>query len=545
MPIADIPFRLRIGITGHRTIQDPGEISRGIRDILHERIWELFDPPAGRKGSGARLAFTLLSPLAEGADRLAAAEILKIADSEIEAVLPMAAGDYERDFSTAESRGEFQDLLQRAGRTVVLKEAAPDNALDEVRKKAYEAAGRYVVDHCDLLIAVWDGMPARGRGGTAEIVAYARQKQRPLIVISSFDPHDITLEKGSGLNSQAFFRLEAFNSFAIAANVRDAYVDNMHRDLFANPEGQRLDGAVRERIRSGLLPWYVRASSIAKRSQKNYLRAGLLVYSLSPLAVAAVALAILMPKLASPAFVVEFILLGIILLVIVSSDRRRTHQNWIEARFLAERIRSAVFLTAGGVQASSLVHIHALRPQLEAGEWAVQAFAEIMRRMGPIEPCGQTGCGPGIAYVRRHWLQDQIQFHVSKAKRSQKAGHRLERVGWLVFMTAFFIAAWHLIELFLGHPEMLAWLGKPLVFLAVVLPAIGATLGGIRGHREYSRLAKRSQFMQAVLSDMDSRLADITQARGLTALLQETEQLMLQDTQEWLMLMKFAKVEAI
>jgi hypothetical protein len=34
------------------------------------------------------------------------------------------------------------------------------------REAAYEAAGRYVVDHCDLLIAVWDRKPAQGRGGT-------------------------------------------------------------------------------------------------------------------------------------------------------------------------------------------------------------------------------------------------------------------------------------------------------------------------------------------------------------------------------------------
>ena len=404
-------------------------------------------------------------------------------------------------------------MLNRACKTTILKEAGPETGLDEVRAQAYEAAGRYVVDHCDLLIAVWDGKPARGRGGTAEIVAYAREKKRPLIVVSSLDPYDLRLEKGSGLNSQAFIRLGVFNSFNIAAKVQDAYVGNMHRDLFANPEGERLDGAVKERIRSGLLPWYVRASSIAKQSQKNYLRAGLLVYSLSPLAVAAVALAILVPKLASPAFVVEFFLLGIILLVILTSDRRRTHQNWIEARFLAERIRSAVFLTACGVQASSLVHIRALRPQLESGEWALQAFDEIMRRMGPVEPCDQAGCDLGIAYVRRHWLQDQIQFHVSKAKRSQKAGHRLEKTGWFIFVAAIIAAGWHLVDLFLGHPEIFAWLGKPLVFLAVVLPAIGATLGGIRGHREYSRLAKRSQYMQAVLSDLDSRFASVTQGR--------------------------------
>ena len=545
MPAHDLPFRLRVGITGHRLLPQAESIAIAIREILATGVWELFDRPVDPKLRQTPLAYTILSALAEGADRLVAVEVLKTENSELEAVLPLAKKDYLQDFTTAESKAEFQRFLDLAQKIEVLTETGPETGLDDVRQKAYEAAGRHVVDHCDLLIAVWDGKPARGRGGTAEIVSYAREKRRPLIIVSSLAPHDLRFENGFGLNNQTYIRLVVFNSFNLAADVQAAYANNMHRDLFDNPEGARLDGAVKERIRSGLLPWYVRASLIAKRSQKNYLRAGLLVYSLSPLAVAAVALAILMPRLASPAFVVEFILLGIILLIIVTSDRHRTHQNWIETRFLAERIRSAVFLTACGVQASPLVHIRVLRPQLESGEWALRAFNEIMRRMGRVEPCDQSGCDLGIAYVRRHWLRDQIQFHVSKANRSQKAGHRLEKSGWFIFVAAIIAAGWHLVDLFLGHPEMFAWLGKPLVFLAVVLPAIGATLGGIRGHREYSRLAKRSQYMQAVLSDLDSRFAGVTQATDLSALLQETEQLMLQDTQEWLMLMKFAKVEAI
>jgi len=38
-----------------------------------------------------------------------------------------------------------------------------------------------VVDHCDLLIAVWDGEPTSSRGGMAEIIAYAREQNRPIL----------------------------------------------------------------------------------------------------------------------------------------------------------------------------------------------------------------------------------------------------------------------------------------------------------------------------------------------------------------------------
>jgi hypothetical protein len=43
----------------------------------------------------------------------------------------------------------------------------------EAREDAYARAGHAIVDASDVLVALWDGKPARGRGGTAEIVQYA------------------------------------------------------------------------------------------------------------------------------------------------------------------------------------------------------------------------------------------------------------------------------------------------------------------------------------------------------------------------------------
>jgi hypothetical protein len=36
-----------------------------------------------------------------------------------------------------------------------------------------------------VLIALWDGQPSRGKGGTAEIVAYARQRGIPVVWIDA------------------------------------------------------------------------------------------------------------------------------------------------------------------------------------------------------------------------------------------------------------------------------------------------------------------------------------------------------------------------
>lgn len=146
---------------------------------------------SGAAGSGSpEIMLTMLSSLAEGADRIAAREILRRPGGTLRAVLPLPIADYEQDFAEAGSRAEFRALLARA-QVVEEVTAAGD------RDASYRAAGRRVVDLCDVLIAVWNGKPGRGVGGTADVVGYARELGRPLIIISSEAPELIVRERCS------------------------------------------------------------------------------------------------------------------------------------------------------------------------------------------------------------------------------------------------------------------------------------------------------------------------------------------------------------
>lgn len=42
-------------------------------------------------------------------------------------------------------------------------------------EESYFEAGKTVVNTIDFLIAVWDGKPSRGLGGTADVVEYAQE----------------------------------------------------------------------------------------------------------------------------------------------------------------------------------------------------------------------------------------------------------------------------------------------------------------------------------------------------------------------------------
>ncbi len=153
------PLRVtRLGVTGHRVI--PAEAYGHVLDGL----------------SGAlrphRRPLEVLSSLAIGADQIFA-ELALDHGARLTAVLP--AADYETTFAPAEL-ARFHCLLGRAHARVVLDYA-------EVCDEAYYAAGTYIADHCDLVLAVWDGCPARGPGGTADVVHYAREVGRPVSVI--------------------------------------------------------------------------------------------------------------------------------------------------------------------------------------------------------------------------------------------------------------------------------------------------------------------------------------------------------------------------
>ena len=159
--------RLVVGVTGHRKLADPGLLAAKIDAVIDEIVRQAAAPP---------LRLVVLSPLAEGADRLVAARALALPGSALEVVLPLGETDYEADFADEASKEEFRSFLSRAKTAYRISGPAS-------RKGAYAAAGRFVVDHCDVLIAVWDGQIANGPGGTADVVAYARSRARRLFII--------------------------------------------------------------------------------------------------------------------------------------------------------------------------------------------------------------------------------------------------------------------------------------------------------------------------------------------------------------------------
>src|ERR1035437_3148682 len=158
-----IPYRIRIGVTGHRKLEDPVAVQALVKKAIDAEIEKLFPEKSKQKIKRVRetattaVRFRVLSPLAEGADRVVARAVLAESDARLDAVLPLALEDYLEDFATEESRKEFEELLSRCRKPVLLRARHiqddrhdPDDQ-GELRRDAYAQVGRYVVDHCDVL----------------------------------------------------------------------------------------------------------------------------------------------------------------------------------------------------------------------------------------------------------------------------------------------------------------------------------------------------------------------------------------------------------
>ena len=148
----------RIAISGHRGLPAPTVrlVDQALRAALVERAPDV----------------TGLSCPADRADQIFARAVTDLGGTLV-AYIPAAR---YRAGLPAQSHHEYDDLLAQAA-------AVRRLPFTESTAESHMAASRLMVDEADELFAVWDGKPARSYGGTADVVAYAREHGTPVRVI--------------------------------------------------------------------------------------------------------------------------------------------------------------------------------------------------------------------------------------------------------------------------------------------------------------------------------------------------------------------------
>jgi hypothetical protein len=481
-----------------------------------------------------RTTLRVISSLAEGADRIVVHEVLRRTGSSLEAVLPLPQQEYEEDFAAA-SRAEFRHLLLRADTVTELNPVAG-------RDVAYARAGDAVLDRCDVLLAVWDGAPARGEGGTANVVGKARLRKFPLYWIHS-GTGDWLEERESNLPHDESADLHAYNS--PRPRIRTAHFarrsEGRRTELSRALANAELDAASFALLCDWHVPAFVRADYLADRYRRLHSVVGDALYFLAALAVVTVAAQVLFAP-HTPKFAwVEVGLLGVLLLILRVARLARVHERWLSYRLLAERLRASFFTAFCDAQISRGAASETIYPVVDSERWLKRAFDVVWFGRPPIESDTWSAAG-AKELVADAWVNDQLKYFQGALRKNGARLRKLARFSqgfFLVTLIAAALHAWGFGDTELG-PSLL---GKLVALTTVALPALGVALSGIRAQREYARNSERFASMVRHVTEARQRLESAETKQDVRTEVANLDAVMMEENRDWFVVMRFRDPE--
>ncbi len=168
---------IKICVTGHRNLMNLNDVERDIALSL-QYFQETYND------------LEAISAIAEGADTLfvEAAKKYKI---RLKFMIPFEIEEYKKDFKGVDLVNLERNIEENTGRFIEVNKLKTKDKNE--KELAYLKTGQKMVDEADIVLAVWDGNPAMGKGGTGDIVAYAKSKNKELHIIKGVraNNHDV------------------------------------------------------------------------------------------------------------------------------------------------------------------------------------------------------------------------------------------------------------------------------------------------------------------------------------------------------------------
>jgi hypothetical protein len=490
---ANLPVFHVVGFTGHRKLRDPAATERVLREVLD-----------GLR-SEAGVEWLALSSIAEGADMLFARTALQIGLG-WEAVLPMPPAEFRADFSPEGWRA-VEALLAEAEHVRAIGERT-------AREDAYLDCGMETVNHCDVLLAVWNGEPSRGRGGTAEIVGYAREIGRPVIVI---DARDLSVRR------ENFERLQ----------VGDRHLAFFNR-LPAPPQAVPHDSA--DCGRSVVQDFQARvdhAANVHAPHDKRHLATILWLHVLATvLAAAGLAFDRQLATLPWARLACLLVALGIALLV----RHRREQHDWVRCRLAAEITRSA--LATWGLPRSLRL--------FDDFEWA--GLEPLRRSLDILHRRGARLCPASFDEFKQRYIHERIDGQLAYLTRQQaRAEPQRARLRFGFFLCSLLAmcfaaaAASHTLAPDLQAP---AWVQTWVyAFGPVVLPMLAAAFIALIHVNDLHRRVARYHELQVRLQAARREAVFVQTWGALERVVVRAERALLQEVFEWHSITSFTEAK--
>lgn len=579
-----VPFVLAVGVTGHRVDMLP----QGSIPLLRERIRDVLRQikdagcallEAERSSFASfepRLRF--VSPIADGADQIAAEVALELG-WELEAILPFKRQAYRDSLATADARGRFDTLVGRAACLLELP-GNPTHGLD-----AYVMTGRATVAHCDILIAVWDGLPPRGRGGTGEVVQLALTRGTAIIHVplapggdtrilwSAFDPTVLTVADDPGVarplertdvdlllrgllmpppdaQEQHFLRrflherlrrIRARIEYSLlltAAGVRPFRARDLttrHAEAETRDEWRRYRAGCAEAHHISaqidlLEESYSWADRLATHFAQTYRSGHIFNFVLGGFAVCLGLSAFITPHLKFEEASLEVLITMAIILNAAIGAHQQWHRRWLDYRQLAERLRPMRSLKLLGIAAPD-------PPGTDTNpvpkRWIDWYASGMWRAIGCPSGDIDQSCAARLATaIADHEVEPQVGYHERNAKQIELLDHRLEQTGMVLFATTLIVSIATAVGLGIGA-DFVTRYGNWFTLVSAGFPALGTAVFGIRFQADFGGDALRSMATANTLRQIDNELRkDVTLSRAAD-LAEQAARIMLSDLDEW------------
>ncbi len=555
---------LQVAITGHRDLvpEEVAGIHAAIRDCLADLIARYPE----------RL-ITVMTGLASGADQVAA-DAAQGLDCRVVAVLPMPLASYRKDFESEADRGAFESRLEGVDEVIELPPASDDiDTSNESRDLQYARLGVFLASHCHLLIAVWDGKPARHIGGTGHVVQFHHDDVMPGQTDNVFatrqmlidDESDLVYhivcsrDRPNGAPAEGFTPLETWWFTKDATTPRSRTLPQQHIEIFAHSaafsrdvlaEQSRIDAhpyplgddAVRLGGAKDIEYWYRAADTLAGLFQRKVMTTLRLTHALAFLM--GVCFIFYADVQTERFFMLGFLaFFGCALALNQIAKRGDWTRKYLDYRALAEGLRVQFYWAVAGVRDENetrFTHDNFLRTQDASIGW----IRNVMRVSGLRSDSAAIPDMEHLDLVIREWIGDEDSGQLGYFKRRSaerttrhRMTERLERLNLAVSvsMVGFFVVA--------GGWLSDAWTGALLASMGALLLAYGIREGYAYAVAE-KELIKQYSFMRQLFASAGQRLAVATTDEEKRQILRALGRAALDEHSEWMLMQRSRAVDS-
>lgn len=521
----------------------------------------------------------VMSPLAEGADRLVAEVALELG-IELVVPMPMPKDLYITDFQSADSRAQFESLCGRASEIQELPIAQGNSAAGiaepgQQRSRQYAQLGVFLCAHCHILLAVWDGKLAGELGGTGQVVKFHHDDIMPGYSQKTVATQQMLVDDESDLvyhivasrnrpDGAPLEGLEPLDSFWFTKDQhtpRSRELPKQHKLIFERT-GEFSHEAIQHAGEIGAKGYPLYSSEQADALPRGVEDINFLFCTADWLAIhyqkkvllalrATHVLAFLMGLsfiLYSDVETLSWYMFAFLLFFIVSaaiqhkSRAEGWHRKYLDYRTLAEGLRVQFYWAVAGIRnesESKYTHDNFLQTQDPELGW----IRNVMRVAGTRCDVNRGLSAAGLDFVLREWIGDansgQLGYFGAKSADRTKRNRITERLGRLSLLTSVAVV---LLFVTLGSVIAASWKTPLMVFMGAMLLLYAIRQGYAYATAEKD-LIKQYEFMLRLFQNARRRLDNTSDPAEQRQILQALGGSALDEHAEWILMHRDRTIE--